>query len=709
MFYKNIKIKNKILELTEKAVSEITKEPVQSNKNIVFVLNDLQPNESIENIIRDMDGKVYFGALGIADENSDICLENYFDVSPLINSVKDVTVLICQKTQDNRCVVVGCMLNAEIRRKFVSFDWQNCSQQIICDAENAFIVPKNKRNKFYNIKDYTFDNTAATKRYIKEICCEKNCVKFDSSALDKRLANAKDFKELQEISDKYDDNLQHKKSIAIWEKKYANHPDDSDVILMLAECSLECYKIKDAIRLFLKVFDKIKENDYYLSKLAVCYFLGEYNTEMKNILDLIEDRNYLKDWGYAYDYLMEYAPLVINWDEIAENKFIKHKIDVGFTRMPLPEVIKCGSEKKYYDPIRKKGIPITPEERVRQQVLRYLLDECKIPAENIVSEDSMAHYEKNAVTRADITVRSGNNTLLIVECKAPQITIDGDPIRQLFGYNEIMRSKYLCVTNGKDSYIFQKNKDGKYDAILTMPDFSVMLGGELPAAKFSAADLKRPGIAEINSKKVIDQYRNDGMYLGVNTKDSVAPYILNLLWMFFDTENKIENISGYGIKIKKDNGLIDTELTNVSGGSFPGTYRQFLVEDSDGNGVLVYYAVLGTYALSEKKGGYTSLVCGISRENAPVARLEMRLDVSIKECGGQFKVFHNGVRSRKRIQDTIDYVCSVCGELIEDNLVQLGTFKKDKLLYCSDKAVQDFMLRLTAYLIIRDDMSRKKL
>ena len=145
MFYKNIKIKHKILELTEKAVSEITKEPVQSNKNIVFVLNDLQMNESIENIIRDMDGKVYFGALGIADDNADICLENYFDVSPLINLVKDVTVLICQKTQDNRCVVVGCMLNAEIRRKFVSFDWQNCSQQIICDAENAFIVPKNKR------------------------------------------------------------------------------------------------------------------------------------------------------------------------------------------------------------------------------------------------------------------------------------------------------------------------------------------------------------------------------------------------------------------------------------------------------------------------------------------------------------------------------------------------------------------------------------
>ena len=50
---------------------------------------------------------------------------------------------------------------------------------------------------------------------------------------------------------------------------------------------------------------------------------------------------------------------------------------------------------------------------------------------------------------------------------------------------------------------------------------------------------KSVSIKEINSKKLIEQYRNDGMYLGVNTKNDVAPHILNLLWTFFDTENKV--------------------------------------------------------------------------------------------------------------------------------------------------------------------------
>lgn len=701
MIFKRAMINN-IFNLSNEAVE-------RKGSNSVFVLNDLKIDENIEDFVLDMDGKTYFDATRITDEQSNICLEKYFDVSPLITMIKDITVLICQDTKNGKCVVAACLKNAEIRRKHINYDWQNCRLQIICDAKDAFIVPKNKRNKFYNIKDYTFDNSITIENYIREICCKENCVKFDSTALDVKLKNAKTFEELQKISDLYDDNFQHKKALAIWEEEYKKYPHDIDIILMLAETSLECYKTKEAVRLFLSVFEDIKEDDYYLSKLAICYFIDGYHMEMKNILDLIKDRHFLDQWQYDYDYLMRAAPLTVNNDTVAGNKYVKHKIDVGFTRMPLPEIIKNNDRKNYYDPIRKKGIPVTPEETVRQQVLRYLLDVCHIPKEHIISEDSMAHYEKNANIRADITVRNGNETLLVIECKAPQITIEGDPVRQLFGYNNIMKSKYLCVTNGKDSFIFQKNQKGNYDTILTMPDFKTMLNGTLPAAKLNAAELNRPSIEEIYSKEVIAQYRNDGMYLGVNSKDDVAPHILNLLWMFFDTENKIENISGYGIRIKSDNGLVDTKVTNASGAGFPGTYRQFLVEDSEGKELFVYYAVFGTWAKSEKNGGYTSLVCGINRSNLPIARLEMRLDVCIKEEKNQVRIFHNGVRSRKRIQNTIDYISTVCNDLLEDNLVQLGRFDKHKLLRCSDAKVQDFMLRLTAYLIIRDDMSKKNL
>ncbi len=112
------------------------------NMNRVFVLNDLQADEEIEDFICDMDGTTYFDATRITGDNSDICLEKYFDVSPLITVIKDITVLICQETTKGKSVVVGCMKNAEILRKHINYDWLNCRKQIICDAANAFIVDR---------------------------------------------------------------------------------------------------------------------------------------------------------------------------------------------------------------------------------------------------------------------------------------------------------------------------------------------------------------------------------------------------------------------------------------------------------------------------------------------------------------------------------------------------------------------------------------
>ena len=42
----------------------------------------------------------------------------------------------------------------------------------------------------------------------------------------------------------------------------------------------------------------------------------------------------------------------------------------------------------------EKGINVTKEETIRQQVLRYLLDVIKVPEEMVVSEDHMAHYDR---------------------------------------------------------------------------------------------------------------------------------------------------------------------------------------------------------------------------------------------------------------------------------------------------------------------------
>lgn len=674
----------------------------------VLILNEFEENENIEEVFYDLDGIVIEDILSIKKDDGTLPLDEMFEVSSIIDTVKTNGVLLCKKLSKTKCETIAYMRNVTWHAKPFYYNWEFYSYNLECSADNAFLIPKRDRITFNSFSGYKIDDNAKMKKYVEHIAIEKNCIKVNTVAIDKKISESASYKELVDISEEYDRLHQYKKSLALWKNEYEKNRNDSGIIFQYAISNMDCNNTKMARKLMESIFEERKNDDYYLSRLAILYFVDNYNSNAKNILDMVKDKSYLEDWGYPYEHIMSYAPVHFETDNVSGNEFIKHKVNLGITDMPLPNIIQNGISKRYFDPIRKKGINVTKEETIRQQVLRYLLDIIKIPEQLIVSEDHMAHYDKSATIRADITVRNGNDTLLIVECKEPNVSIDGEPIRQLFGYNEIMKSKYLLLTNGEDSYVFQRNAENIYESIMSLPEFNRINSNEtVNVVKFNKTAIKRPTISEMKDKKVIEQYRNDGMYLGVNTNDDVAPFALNLMWGFIDNEYKLRYIKAYGIEIVQDLGLVDMTLTNASGGKFPGRYRQFVVKDRNGDDCLLSFAVLGTYAESKTKGGYTSLVCGVDRSSQSIARLELRVDACCNIGKHSTYLFHNGIRSRKKCQTTIDYVSSICDLLVKDNLIALGHFPNDKLIKTNDENVQDFIARLCAYTLLRDEMSRK--
>lgn len=676
----------------------------------ILVLNEFEADENIEEVFYDLDGIVIEDILSIKREDGTLPLDEMFGVSNIIDTVKANGVLLCKKLPKGKYETIAYMRNIIWHTKPYYYNWEFNSYNLECAADDAFLIPKSDRIVFESFSGYKFDNSTKMENYVEKISRKENCIKVDTAEIDKKACNATTYKELFDITLEYDAAHQYKKSLALWEKEYNRDRDNPDTIYQYALSNMDCNNRKIARRLLESIFEIRKNDDHYLSRLAVLYFIDSYHSNAKNILDLIKDREYLEDWGYPYDHIMSYAPVRFDTDNVLGNNLTKHKINLGITEMPLPEVIENGDVRRYIDPIRKKGINATKEEKIRQQVIRYLLDVCKIPEKLIVSEDHMAHYEKTATIRADITVRDGNNTLLIVECKEPDVAIDGEPIKQLFGYNEIMKSKYLLLTNGEDSYIFQRTAGDSYESIMFLPSYEVMNSEKtVETMNFNKTVVKRPSVSEMQSQIVINQYRNDGMYLGVNTRDEIAPFALNLMWGFVDNKYTIKSKKAYGIEIVKDLGLADMTLTNASGGKFPGRYRQFLVKDRNGDDCILSFAVLGTYAESKTKGGYTSLVCGVDRSSQSIARLELRVDACCDIGRRSTYLFHNGVRSRKKCQTTIDYVSSICDLLVKDNMIELGHFPNDKLIKIDDENVQDFIARLCAYTLLRDEMSRKGL
>ena len=124
-------------------------------------------------------------------------------------------------------------------------------------------------------------------------------------------------------------------------------------------------------------------------------------------------------------------------------------------RLNLPTYsfnIKLIEQRKYiFDFIRKKFVILTPEEWVRQNFLRYLVEEKKYPASLIFVEKEFKLNNLSKRSDAVVYDRMGR-PVLIMEFKAPEVKIDQKVFDQIARYNLKLQVKYLIVSNGVGHY-----------------------------------------------------------------------------------------------------------------------------------------------------------------------------------------------------------------------------------------------------------------
>ena len=126
-----------------------------------------------------------------------------------------------------------------------------------------------------------------------------------------------------------------------------------------------------------------------------------------------------------------------------------------------------------WDPLRKKQVAATPEERVRQWFIVQLNQTFGVPMHMMRSEISLQGAAK--IYRADIVVFSRNGkALAVVECKKPDIPIDTSVSDQALRYASALGVKFLMLTNGKKTYIYVL-EDGRFVACDHIPSYEEMI------------------------------------------------------------------------------------------------------------------------------------------------------------------------------------------------------------------------------------------
>jgi hypothetical protein len=105
-----------------------------------------------------------------------------------------------------------------------------------------------------------------------------------------------------------------------------------------------------------------------------------------------------------------------------------------------------------FDSIRKKWLVYTPEEWVRQNWIRFIVEFLDYP-EGVIQIESGLKVNQNQ-RRSDVLIYKDSKAIVLVECKAPKITINENTLSQALNYNQVYKAKYVVLSNGFTHSVF---------------------------------------------------------------------------------------------------------------------------------------------------------------------------------------------------------------------------------------------------------------
>jgi len=134
---------------------------------------------------------------------------------------------------------------------------------------------------------------------------------------------------------------------------------------------------------------------------------------------------------------------------------------------PVFKVEKREGKDFIFDTIRRQWILLTGEEWVRQNFIRFMVQEMSYPETLIAVEKEIQLGELKK--RFDILVyNKDHQPWMLVECKASDISLDDKVFQQVLRYHISVPCSFLVITNGQYTFGWEK-VGGELKELLQMP------------------------------------------------------------------------------------------------------------------------------------------------------------------------------------------------------------------------------------------------
>lgn len=132
---------------------------------------------------------------------------------------------------------------------------------------------------------------------------------------------------------------------------------------------------------------------------------------------------------------------------------------------------------RIFDPLRDKWLVLTPEERVRQHFVNYLVEDRHFPRGLMANEVSLRLND--TLRRCDTLIYTRHlSPLCIVEYKRPGVEVTAAVFDQIARYNSVLGARYLIVSNGLRHYCCRFDGDG-YTFLRTIPSYEEMISSDI--------------------------------------------------------------------------------------------------------------------------------------------------------------------------------------------------------------------------------------
>ena len=126
----------------------------------------------------------------------------------------------------------------------------------------------------------------------------------------------------------------------------------------------------------------------------------------------------------------------------------------------FPRYVFRDGSKLLWNPVLKKAFIDRPEERVRLQLVDYLILEAGFSTSRISFESPVHLPRDKSASRTDVICFDRDfQPLLLIECKAPEISLTDRASIQIARYNQKVDAPLLLISNGLEDFWFKNNSE----------------------------------------------------------------------------------------------------------------------------------------------------------------------------------------------------------------------------------------------------------